>query len=110
MRINHYEFETDRLAFENGCPALMNDGTYRSCDEMYADGSTKHYSFDEIEKEGYQELDKVVTCSVTLAKALLKKFGGKAWTNHYDRDGGLFEVTNIELKKNNSHFKYSYHL
>ena len=48
--------------------------------------------------------------SITAAKKLLKKQGGKAWTEHYDRDGGLFEVTGVELTGNNSKFKYNRHL
>ena len=41
---------------------------------------------------------------------MLKTKGGSAWTEHYDRDGGLFEVTKIELTGNNSRFKYNVHL
>lgn len=48
--------------------------------------------------------------SVSLAKKLLKEKGGKAWTEHYERDGGLFEVTHIALKGNNSKFAYNHHL
>ena len=48
--------------------------------------------------------------SVTYAKRLLKEHGGAAWTNHIDRDGGCFEVTEIKLSGNNSRFKYNRHL
>jgi hypothetical protein len=48
--------------------------------------------------------------NVTTAKKLLKKQGGKAWTEHYDRDGSLFEVSKIEPNGNNSKFKYNHHL
>ena len=48
--------------------------------------------------------------SVTHAKQLLKEKGGSAWTDHCDRDGGVFEVTDIKLKGNNSQFKYNHHL
>ena len=47
---------------------------------------------------------------VNQAKKLLKTKGGYAWTEHYERDGGLFEVSNIELKGNNSKFQYNNHL
>ena len=47
-------------------------------------------------------------CSVSTAKKLLKQKGGCAWTEHYERDGGLFEITKIELTGNNSKFKYTY--
>lgn len=33
-----------------------------------------------------------------------------AWTEHYERDGTLFEVTEIHLTGNNSRFKYNHHL
>lgn len=48
--------------------------------------------------------------TVTAAKKLLKEKGGYAWTEHIDRDGGCFEVTKMELKGNNSQFKYNHHL
>jgi len=48
--------------------------------------------------------------TVSNAKKLIKKQGGFAYTEHIDRDGTLFEVTPIELKGNNSRFKYNVHL
>jgi len=48
--------------------------------------------------------------TITEAKRLLKKFGGTAWTNHCDRDGGVFETTDIIVKGNNSKFQYNHHL
>lgn len=48
--------------------------------------------------------------SITYAKQLLKEYGGHAYTRHIDRDGGCFEITPIELKKNNSRHKYNRHL
>lgn len=48
--------------------------------------------------------------SVTHAKQLLRERGGKAWTEHCERDGGVFEVTPIKLGGNNSRFKYNRHL
>ena len=41
---------------------------------------------------------------------LLKQYGGSAWTEHCERDGGCFEVTEIKLKGNNSRFRYNHHL
>ena len=55
------------------------------------------------------EDDEPKVVSISHAKKLLKK-GGEAWTEHYERDGGLFEVTNVELKGNNSRFTYNRHL
>lgn len=55
--------------------------------------------------------DKVIGgCSVTFAKQMLSEHGGSAWTEHIDRDGGCFEVTEIKAKGNNSRFKYNHHL
>ena len=51
--------------------------------------------------------------SIKEDKRLLKLQGGSAWTEHYDRDGGLFEVTPIELKSNAKvayNVKYNHHL
>lgn len=48
--------------------------------------------------------------TVTAAKKLLKEYGGSAWTEHIDRDGSCFEVTEIKLTGNNSRFKYNRHL
>jgi len=54
--------------------------------------------------------DIIYGISVSYAKQLLTKFGGEAWTQHIDRDGGCYEVTAIELKSNNSKFNYNHHL
>ena len=40
----------------------------------------------------------------------MKKYGGSGCAQHFDRDGGLFETTEIILKGNNSKFKYNRHL
>jgi hypothetical protein len=48
--------------------------------------------------------------SISGAKKLLKAQGGSAWTEHYDRDGSMFERTLIEVKGSNSRFKYNKHL
>lgn len=53
---------------------------------------------------------RVVDMSVKMAKSLLKKYGGRAYTCHFERDGGLFETTEVKLKGNNSRFKYNQHL
>ena len=48
--------------------------------------------------------------SITTAKKLLRQFGGSAWMAHIDRDGGVFETTEIRLAGNNSRHKYNRHL
>lgn len=54
--------------------------------------------------------DNVISCSVSFAKQMIRKHGGIAWTEHIDRDGSVFEVTEVKLTGNNSQFKYNYHL
>ena len=54
--------------------------------------------------------DTVGSITITRAKALLRQFDGSAWTNHIERDGGVFETTEIKLKGNNSRHKYNRHL
>jgi hypothetical protein len=56
------------------------------------------------------EMEEAENVSIAEAKKLLKKNGGRAWTEHYERDGCLFDKTEIELKGNNSKFKYNHHL
>jgi len=56
------------------------------------------------------QLSEPIITSINVAKKLLKLGGGKAWTEHYERDGTLFEITNIDLTGNNSKFKYNKHL
>ena len=112
MRITKYEFENDEIAYKLGCSALMNDDLEKYCPEYCQEnGFSKCWegTWEEI-KNDYKKINKVITCSITCAKNLIKQYGGKAWTEHYDRDGGLIEITNINLKGNNSKFKYSYHL
>lgn len=60
-----------------------------------------------MSEDGSEQEDGI---SITYAKKLLKEKDGSAWTCHCDRDGGVFEVTEIKLKGNNSHFKYNHHL
>lgn len=56
------------------------------------------------------EKDGQVDTGLKDAKRLLKLYGGYAWTEHYERDGTMFEVTSIELNGNNSTHKYNHHL
>jgi len=54
--------------------------------------------------------DNTISCSVSFAKQMMRKHGGTAWTEHIDRDGSCFEVTEVKLTGNNSRFKYNHHL
>lgn len=51
-----------------------------------------------------------VVGNITWVKKMIKNNGGRGYTEHYERDGTLFEVSHIELKGNNSSFKYNRHL
>ena len=64
-----------------------------------------------LKKNGCESDDRVLGgVSIMTAKKLLKQYGGTAWTEHCDRDGGCFKVTPITLIGNNSRFKYNHHL
>lgn len=103
MRLSFYRFpdnskEEDRLAA--GCEIfLKNGGT------VHADTIPIEHR-DEVDSVGF------ITgpWNINVIKSYMKKFGGSGYTEHYERDGSLFEVTEIELKGNNSKFKYSRHL
>lgn len=59
------------------------------------------------------ENDEAECMSIRNAKKLLKKEGGQAWAEHYERDGTLFEVTEINLENNSNTTygaKYNNHL
>ncbi len=102
MRITYYEFPEEtpiEVLAEYGCEAILKDGTSRSL-EMLSEKS----------RENIDRIDTTISCSVSTAKKLLKEYGGLAYTQHIDRDGGCFEVTPVELSGNNSRFKYNHHL
>lgn len=103
MRLNYYRFpETvdDDTKVGEGCAVILKSGG-----EIYPENipDDKRHLIDHVD-------DTLGGISVTAAKQLLKKYGGSAWTEHCDRDGGCFEVTEITLKGNNSRFKYNHHL
>lgn len=103
MRLHYYRFpkETDQMArFEEGCAVILKSGS-----EIYPE-SIPDDKWPLIDQIG----DTLGGISVTHAKKLLRKYGGCAWTEHIDRSGGVFEVTEIELTGNNSRFQYNRHL
>lgn len=96
MRLNYYQFPEDgsvdaHTRYLEGCEAFTGEGDRETgrCTEA-----------------GYL----VSGVSISAAKRLLKTYGGSAWTDHCERNGGVFEVTPIEIKGNNSSFKYNHHL
>lgn len=53
---------------------------------------------------------KIDGVSVTFVKNMIKKYGGYGLTYHIDRDGSVFETSEIRLNRNNSSHKYNQHL
>ncbi len=121
MRLNYYLFpdgvdantraRNGAEAFENTCTADAE--RWASLDNPYIDCPYKagNYGCLECSKLVCIDADDMVSgISVTRAKQLISEFGGRAWTRHIDRDGGVFEISDIRLKGNNSRFKYNRHL
>ena len=103
MRFNYYRFpETtdDSTRVNEGCAVILKNG-----EKIYP----KNIPDDKRSLINYVD-DTLDGISVTTAKQLLKKYDGSAWTEHCERDGGCFEVTEITLKGNNSRYKYNHHL
>ena len=103
MRLHYYRFpgEVDQMKrFEEGCSVILKSGG-----EIYPDS---------IPEDKWPLIDRIDNTlggiSITHAKQLLRKYGGSAWTEHIDRSGSVFDVTEIQLKGNNSRFKYNHHL
>lgn len=102
MRITYYRFpdgtpEEDLL--ENDCKIVLVNG-----EEIYA------YDIPEEMRQDVAYIEHTIQCSVTEAKKLIRRYGGAGYTQHIDRDGGVFEVTEIKVSGNNSRFKYNRHL
>lgn len=101
MRITYYCFPDDMPIRERALITVRELRGKTDITEVPADVS------DETLEANFPES---VDTTVTMAKKLMKKYGGHAVTQHFDRDGGLFETTPITLKGNNSRFKYNQHL
>lgn len=111
-RLHYYQFPDNidaHTRFLNGALNLKGDCTLgkSSCREC------------PVSSEGWQECpnykceaaENIISgTTVSNAKRLLKAFGGFAWTEHCERNGGVFEVTEIKLQGNNSRYKYNRHL
>ena len=102
MRLNYYRFPEgtpESVLLENGCGVVLKNG-----ETIYPD------SIPEDKRHLVDHVDNVISCCVSFAKKMMKQYGGAGWTEHIDRDGGCFEVTEIKLQGNNSRFKYNRHL
>ena len=119
MRLNYYQFPEGvdaQTRFQNGAEAVGGDPSRagsecgqgrescRGC-EIHDGfwGDCPHFIVNDAE-------DTLGGIKITAAKNLLRQFGGRAWTSHIDRDGGVFETTPIRLAGNNSKHKYNRHL
>lgn len=54
--------------------------------------------------------DRHINCSISQCKKYIRKFGGHGYTEHCERDGTVFEVSEVKLNENNSKFRYNHHL
>ena len=103
MRLNYYRFPKDtpeEVLLENECEIVLKSGGTVIADSIPDD---KRPLVDYVD-------DTLKGLSIKHVKQLLKKYGGYGWTEHCDRDGCVFETTDITLKGNNSKFKYNRHL
>lgn len=105
MRLNYYRFPENvdaHTRYINGAECLGGVGKRFDRDDVRVNDRNLGYCTEAEYTIG--------GITVTTAKKLLKQFGGSAWTEHCERDGGVFEVTDIVLKGNNSKFQYNHHL
>ena len=103
MRIHYYSFPEntpEKTLLENGCAIVL-----KSEEEIYAE------TIPDEHRNEVEYIDRTIAAiSLKKAKELMKKYGGAAWTEHYDRSGTFFEATPIKLSGNNSKVKYNKHL
>ena len=103
MRLSYYQFPaeaSEEVRLSEGCAVILKTGGQIWPESIPDD---KRHLVDHVG-------DTVGPTSITRIKQLIKQYGGCGYTEHYERDGGLFEVTPINLKGNNSRFKYNRHL
>lgn len=122
--INNMEFEAT-VKDEEGKEVTLEMTAYRAANYCkYVLGmdidKNRIYDYDEtLFKEIYPVFSRYINkftsrkidgCSVTAVKNMIKKFGGSGFTYHIDRDGSIFETSEIRLGRNNSTHKYNQHL
>ncbi len=103
MRLHYYQFPEntpEETLLKEGCGVVLKSGSV-----IYVD------SIPDAKRHLVERVDDCLGgLTITHVKNLLKQYGGHGWTEHCERDGGVFEVTEITLKGNNSRFKYNRHL
>lgn len=103
MRLHYYRFlgnSDPMVRFTAGCAVILKTGN-----KIYPE-SIPEDKWSLIEKID----DTLEGITITYAKKLLRQHGGIAWTCHCERDGSVFETTEITINGNNSRFKYNHHL
>lgn len=103
MRLSFYRFPDDapeEVRLKEGCDIYLKGGS-----STHADHIPEEHR-DEVDSVGYV----VGPWNVSTIKKYMKKYGGWGFTEHYERDGTCFEVTEIKLEGNNTQFKYNCHL
>jgi len=114
MRLHYYQFAnsvSDAIRVEHGCDTTSACALNMDLDLNAIGWKCERGWCYECEHICVKDVsDTLSGISITQAKQLLKEFDGSAWTCHIDRDGGVFETTQIKLKGNNSRHKYNQHL
>ena len=119
MRLNYYRFPEntpEEVLLENECEIILKSGGTVIADSIPDDilksgGTVIADSIPDDKRPLVDYVDDTLKgLSVKHVKQLLKKYGGYGWTEHCDRDGCVFETTDITIKGNNSKFKYNRHL
>ena len=102
MRITYYTFPDDTpedILLEHGCGVVLKNG-----ETVYP------HSIPEDKRPLVQFIDRRIRANVTETKKLIRRYGGSGVTLHFDRDGSLFETSEVKLSGNNSRFRYNHHL
>lgn len=102
MRITYYQFPDDtpeKVLLEHGCGVVLKSG-----ETIYPD------SIPEDKRPLVKYVQHEIQASITETKKLIRRYGGSGVTLHFERDGSLFETSEVKLSGNNSRFKYNRHL
>lgn len=103
MRMNYYMFPEGTsidVRVAEGARVVLKNGN-----EIWPE------SISDDKRDLIESVDDIIgPMTVTSVKKLMKKYGGSGYTEHMERDGSLFDVTEILLQGNNSEFRYNHHL